>query len=203
MLRLLSMMRSDFQTSSLLYDGENGYIAQQTTVLIYYSVVEPSDSGTQSYESSRQAFTLCTKSAFTGLGTTMMWRTAWCRNCAKCAMRKTPAPKARAPLQSIKASYPMQIIATDILGPFPESINGNNYILVVGDYFTRWVEAYAICNQEAVTVANKLTNEFFFRFSPAEQLHSNQGRQFESHKLLVGVVSLSFFRGNFVPVTIL
>ena len=104
----------------------------------------------------------------------------WCRNCAKCAMRKTPAPRARAPLQSIKAGYPMQIVATDILGPFPESINGNNYILVVGDYFTRWVEAYAICNQEAVTVANKLTNEFFFRFSPAEQLHSDQGRQFES-----------------------
>ena len=104
----------------------------------------------------------------------------WCRNCAKCAMRKTPAPKARAPLQSIKAGYPMQIVATDILGPFPESTNGNNYILVVGDYFTRWVEAYAIRNQEAVTVANKLTNEFFFRFSPAEQLHSDQGRQFES-----------------------
>ena len=104
----------------------------------------------------------------------------WCRNCAKCAMRKTPAPKARAPLQSIKAGYPMQIVATDILGPFPESTNGNNYILVVGDYFTRWVEAYAIRNQEAVTVANKLTNEFFFCFSPAEQLHSDQGRQFES-----------------------
>ena len=65
-------------------------------------------------------------------------------------------------------------------GAFPESTNGNNYILVVGDYFTRWVEAYAICNQEAVTVANKLTNEFFFRFSPAEQLHSDQERQFES-----------------------
>ena len=51
----------------------------------------------------------------------------WCRNCAKCVMRKTPAPKARAPLQSIKASYPMQIVPTDILGPFPESTNGNNY----------------------------------------------------------------------------
>ena len=68
----------------------------------------------------------------------------------------------------------------DILGPFPESQEGNKYILVVSDYFTRWVEAYAIKNQEAVTVADKLVNEFFFRFGPAEQLHSDQGRNFEA-----------------------
>ena len=48
------------------------------------------------------------------------------------------------------------------------------------DYFTRWVEAYPIPNQEAVTVANKLIKEFFFRFSLPDQLHSDQGRQFES-----------------------
>ena len=29
------------------------------------------------------------------------------------------------------------------------------------DYFTRWVETYAISNQEAVTVADKLVEEFF------------------------------------------
>ena len=104
----------------------------------------------------------------------------WCRNCAKCAVRKTPVPKARAPLQSIKAGYSMQIVATAILGPFPESASGNNYILVVGDCFTRWVEAYAVHNQETMIVANKLTNEFFFCFSPAKQLHSDQGQQFES-----------------------
>ena len=68
----------------------------------------------------------------------------------------------------------------DIVGPFPESANGNSYILVVSDYFTRWTEAYAIPNQEATTIAQKLTDEFFFRFSIPEQLHSDQGRNFES-----------------------
>lgn len=86
----------------------------------------------------------------------------WCRNCAKCARRKTPVPNTRAPLQSIKAGYPMQIVATDILGPFPESENENNYILVVGNYLTHWVEVYGIHNQEAVTDANKITNGFSF-----------------------------------------
>ena len=104
----------------------------------------------------------------------------WCRNCSTCASRKSPVPKGRAPLKSVETGYPMQLVAMDIVGPFPESPAGNTHILVVADYFTRWTEAYPIPNQEATTVAGKLTDEFFFRFSPAEQLHSDQGRNFES-----------------------
>ena len=74
----------------------------------------------------------------------------------------------------------MQICAVDILGPLPKTKSGNRYILVLGDYFTRWMEAYAIPNQEAITVAQKLVDECFCRFSVPEQLHSDQGRQFES-----------------------
>ena len=55
----------------------------------------------------------------------------WCRNCAQCASCKSLAPKARAPLTSIKTGYPLQLVAMDILGPFPESPAGNSYILVV------------------------------------------------------------------------
>eukprot|EP00731_Ephydatia_muelleri_P002128 Em0001g2128a len=104
----------------------------------------------------------------------------WCNTCAACISRKTPAPKQRASLQSILVGQPMQLVAVDILGPLPESGNGNSFILVVGDYFTRWMEAYPIQNQEAVTVAQKLVDEIFCRFSVPEQLHSDQGRQFES-----------------------
>ena len=74
----------------------------------------------------------------------------------------------------------MQIIAVDILGPLPKTGNGNCYVLVATDYYTRWVEAYAIPDQGASTVAQKLVNELFCRFSPPEQLHTDQGRQFES-----------------------
>ena len=52
--------------------------------------------------------------------------------------------------------------------------------MVVADYYTKWVEVYGIPNQEATTVAVKLVDEMFCRFSPLEQLHSDQGRQFES-----------------------
>ena len=66
------------------------------------------------------------------------------------------------------------------LVPFPKHLLDNRYILVALDYFTKWAEAYAIPNQEVTTIANKLVNEMFLRFSPPEQLHSDQGRQFES-----------------------
>ena len=104
----------------------------------------------------------------------------WCNSCGECARRKMPAPKHRAPLGTVQAGSPMQVVAMDILGPLPESDAGNRYILVVGDYFTHWMEAYPMHNQEATTVARKLVDEYFCRFSPPEKLHSDQGAQFES-----------------------
>ena len=65
----------------------------------------------------------------------------WCQNCPSCARKKTVAPKNRAPLQTMKASYPMQRVAVDIVGPFPETDRVNLYVLVAADYFMRWVEA--------------------------------------------------------------
>lgn len=73
----------------------------------------------------------------------------------------------------------MQLVPVDLMGPFPRSQIGNRYILVASDYFTKWCEAYAIPNMEAKTIAKYLTREMFFRFSPPEALHSDQGRQFD------------------------
>ena len=104
----------------------------------------------------------------------------WCQTCGACAKRKSTPTSGRAPMQTIIAAYPTQVMAVDLLGPLPESSNGNSYVLVVGDYHSKWMEALPVSNQEAPTVAEKLVDEVFLRFSPPEQLHSNQGRQFES-----------------------
>ena len=104
----------------------------------------------------------------------------WCRQCLQCAQRKTTGPKNKAKLTSIHPGYPLQLVAMDILGPLPESPHKNSHVLMVSDYFTRWTEAYTLPDQETEMVAHKLVDEFFFRFSLLEQLHSNQGRQFES-----------------------
>jgi len=113
----------------------------------------------------------------------------WCQACASCATRKSTTPSRRAPMGTITAGYPTQIMAVDLLGPLPESQHGNSYVMVVADYFTRWMEAIPLPNQEASTVADRLVDEVFMRFSPPEQLHSDQGKQFES-KLMTELCKL-------------
>ncbi|KRZ47585.1 Retrovirus-related Pol polyprotein from transposon [Trichinella nativa] len=104
---------------------------------------------------------------------------AWCDRCKACARRKTPPIVNRAPMESIVVGNPMEIVAVDILGPVPRSKNGNSYIMVVTNYFTRWVEAYALPNQQAETVARKLVQQFVCRFGTPIKLLSDQGTQFQ------------------------
>ena len=104
----------------------------------------------------------------------------WCRECDLCASRERPTRQPRAPLRTYNVGSPLERVALDVLGPLPVSDRGNKYILVVGDYFSKWTEAYAIPNQEATTVARVLVEEFVARFGIPRQIHSDQGRNFES-----------------------
>ena len=58
--------------------------------------------------------------------------------------------------------------------------NGNKYILVVADYFTKWTESFALPNIEAETVATKIVEEVVSRFGLPAIIHSDQGPQYES-----------------------
>ena len=110
------------------------------------------------------------------------------RKCCKCTRRKSPREK-RSPLQQYPVGAPMERIALDILGPLPTSDRGNNYILVVGDYFTKWVEAYALPNQRAEVIAKTVVEQFVCRFGVPREMHSDQGRNFES-KVMAEVCQL-------------
>ncbi|KAJ8416327.1 hypothetical protein AAFF_G00356150 [Aldrovandia affinis] len=53
-------------------------------------------------------------------------------------------------------------------------------LLVAMDYFTKWPEAYTVPDQSASTTARKLVEEMFCLFGAPGELHSDQGRNFES-----------------------
>ena len=74
----------------------------------------------------------------------------------------------------------MEMIAIDFLGPLPQTEKGNKHLLVMADYYTKWVEAFALPNQKASTVARVLVDEVFCRLGTPAILHSDQGRNFES-----------------------
>ena len=104
----------------------------------------------------------------------------WCRECDSCARAKPDPGRGRALIQHISAYQPMSVMAVDILGPLVTSRNGNNYIIVCGDYYTKWKEAFAVPDHQAVTVDDKLVTVVFLRLGFPSQLHSDQGREFES-----------------------
>ncbi|XP_053352954.1 retrovirus-related Pol polyprotein from transposon 412 [Clarias gariepinus] len=100
--------------------------------------------------------------------------------CDVCTAKKGPTQRSRAPLQDFRVGAPMERMGVDILGPFPISDRGNRYVLVAMDYFTKWPEAFAVPDQSASTTARVLVDEVFSRFEAPEQLHSDQGRNFEA-----------------------
>lgn len=105
----------------------------------------------------------------------------WCESCDLCARCKPGPGVGNSPLQQFKVGAPLKCIALDIVGPLPETKNGNLYILVIGDYFTKWKEAFPIRDHTAITVADKLVTNFICHYGCPDQIHTDQGREFESH----------------------
>ncbi|CAI5637478.1 unnamed protein product [Oreochromis niloticus] len=100
--------------------------------------------------------------------------------CETCTAQKGPTQRSTAPLQQYLVGAPMERVGVDVLGPFPVTESGNRYVLVAMDYFTKWPEAYAVPDQSATTTAERLVEEMFARFGVPAELHSDQGRNFES-----------------------
>lgn len=74
----------------------------------------------------------------------------------------------------------MERIGINILDPLPLTKKDNKYILVIIDYFTKYVEAYAIPNQNTQTICNVIVNKFISRFGVPKSIYSNKGANFES-----------------------
>jgi len=104
----------------------------------------------------------------------------WVQSCQVCMQAKGPNRKSRGRMMLYNSGAPFERIAMDIAGPFPVSSSGNRYVLVVMDYFSKWPEVYAIPNQEAKTVADVFVKNWVCRFGVPIELHSDQGRNFES-----------------------
>jgi transposase InsO family protein len=101
------------------------------------------------------------------------------RTCSQCQQYKNTANQTP-PLQSITADEVAVMWGLDIFGPLPTSRNGNRYILVMVDHFTRWVEAIPTADQTGETVARAFKENVIARFGIPDAVITDQGPCFES-----------------------
>jgi hypothetical protein len=80
--------------------------------------------------------------------------------------------------------YPTKIdgsfmeVGIDCIGPLPRSNSGNRFIVLVTDYFTKWVEGKALKQKSAKEIARFLVEEVFARHGTVKVIRSDQGLEF-------------------------
>ena len=96
-------------------------------------------------------------------------------------------------MQPIICTEPMELVHVNYVGmevtvSTQEKLVVKN-VLVIIDYFTRYVQAYVTRNQTAMTTAQVLYNEYFSMFGFPQRLMSDQGTRFTS-KVIAAMCSL-------------
>ena len=102
----------------------------------------------------------------------------YCLSCPICQERKSPKTGPQGLLQPIVTTEPWEMMAMDIWGPTPTTtIQGNRYVLVISDHFSKWVELFPLPDKRAITIAKQLFH-VVGRFGAPRTLLSDQGKEF-------------------------
>ncbi|KAE8903833.1 hypothetical protein PF005_g10038 [Phytophthora fragariae] len=105
------------------------------------------------------------------------------RECSTCGSGKGYRPWRNGLMQRMpihELSGPFSLLVVDAVGPLVATPRGNKFILVFADYFTRWVEAFAIPRLDTTTFVETMVNEVISRHGLPERLLSDQGSNFIS-----------------------
>lgn len=102
------------------------------------------------------------------------------KKCPSCQLNKVNFKPSKAPMEITSTSRtPFERLAIDIVGPLPQTINNNRFILTMQDDLTKFSNAVAIPNHESQTIATHLS-QFFCMFGIPKSILSDQGSDFTS-----------------------
>ena len=104
------------------------------------------------------------------------------KSCDDCQLKKMPrftGTRVPTSLTHLKLSCePASDWAVDLMGPLPPTENGDKYICVFMDRFTKWPEAFPIPDKRASTIAALLMEKIICRFGAPRTLLSDRGKEF-------------------------
>lgn len=100
--------------------------------------------------------------------------------CPKCQKYKASNLRPAGLLQTPTLQQRFESIALDLFGPLPTSPDGKNWILIIEDCASRWVELFALEKATADACAQSLLNEVCLRYGVPRRIISDNGTQFIS-----------------------
>ena len=98
----------------------------------------------------------------------------YARNCPQCIIVAGSERRQIPPMHSIPVDRPFQILGVDIM-ELPVTANGNRYVVVFQDFFTKWPMVFPTRDQKAKRIAELLVNEIVPMFGVPEALLSDRG----------------------------
>ena len=103
---------------------------------------------------------------------------AACQECQKFKYNNAPTAN---PMQMHLVNEPWYTIGMDIMGPLPTTARQKRFLLIVVDYFTRWIELFPLKSTTSIEVSKILMNEVFSRYRLPKHIVSDNGPQFISN----------------------
>jgi hypothetical protein len=102
------------------------------------------------------------------------------KGCLECQVRKS-VPQNHGLMQLMETpDRPFYMVGIDHVGPFPATSRLNQYLLVITDYFTKWVEVYPCPSTSAQDTAIRL-HTFIMRHGVPSIIVCDQGSGFTAH----------------------
>ncbi len=96
-----------------------------------------------------------------------------CHQCQFFAQKDLPIPTG-----TVEPTGPWERVGMDIIGPLPQTNEGNRYIVTAIDYHTRWPEACALKEANAEQVAKFLYEDIICRHGIIDKIHTDQDTHF-------------------------
>ncbi|GFT93695.1 retrovirus-related Pol polyprotein from transposon 412 [Trichonephila clavipes] len=119
--------------------------------------------------------------------------------CPECARFKDTNQKPAGLLRTPVYSQRFEVIAIDLFGPLPQTDSGKQWIFIVEDCATKWVELFALSQASARQCATTLIEEVFMRHGTPRRIISDNGTQFVSAVLQRICFTLNISQ-NLIPV---
>jgi len=107
---------------------------------------------------------------------------AYARRCEQCQKHAPYILQPAKLLTSVSAPYPFMKWSMDIIGPLHVSTRGVRFLLVLTDYFSKWVEAAAYSNITQVQVRAFIWKEIICRHGLPYEIVTDNGPQFISEQ---------------------